>query len=68
MSTGAIILLGAFAGLTIFLGLPMGRMHGLSAEVKSFFTATATGILLFLFWDVLSEAIDPVEGALHAHA
>jgi ZIP family zinc transporter len=68
MSTAQTLLLGAIAGLTIFLGLPMGRMHGLSAQVKSFFTATATGILLFLFWDVLSEAIDPVEGALNAHA
>src|SRR5213596_2218396 len=68
MSTAQTLLLGAIAGLTIFLGLPMGRMHGLSAQVKSFFTATATGILLFLFWDVLSEAIDPVESALHAHA
>src|SRR6266576_1288734 len=68
MSTAQTLLLGAIAGLTIFLGLPMGRMHGLSAQVKSFFTATATGILLFLFWDVLSEAIDPVESALQAHA
>src|SRR6266516_2616885 len=68
MSTAQTLLLGAIAGLTIFLGLPMGRMHGLSAQVKSFFTATATGILLFLFWDVLSEAIDPVESALDAHA
>src|SRR2546423_8486347 len=68
MSTAQTLLLGAIAGLTIFLGLPMGRMHGLSPQVKSFFTAIATGILLFLFWDVLSEAIDPVESALHAHA
>src|SRR4029450_5189008 len=68
MSTTQTLLLGAIAGLTIFLGLPMGRMHGLSPQVKSFFTATATGILLFLFWDVLSEAIDPVESALEAHA
>ena len=67
MSTAQTLLLGAIAGLTIFIGLPMGRMHGLSPQVKSFFTATATGILLFLFWDVLSEAIDPVESALHAH-
>jgi ZIP family zinc transporter len=67
MSTAQTLLLGAIAGLTIFLGLPMGRMHGLSPQVKSFFTATATGILLFLFWDVLSEAIDPVESALNAH-
>src|SRR5919198_1137351 len=66
MSTAQTLLLGAIAGLTIFLSLPMGRMQGLSPQVKAFFTATATGILLFLFWDVLSEAIDPVESALDA--
>src|SRR5438874_2325927 len=66
MSTAQTLLLGAIAGLTIFLGLPMGRMRGLSPKLKAFFTATATGILLFLFWDVLSEAIDPVQGALQA--
>src|SRR5213080_3224024 len=66
MSTAQTLLLGAIAGLTIFITLPMGRMHGLSPQVKAFFTATATGILLFLFWDVLSEAIDPVESALDA--
>ena len=66
MSTGQTLLLGAIAGVTIFIGLPMGRMPGLSQSVKSFLTATATGILIFLFWDVLSEAIDPVESALDA--
>src|SRR5881398_2941118 len=66
MTTAQTLLLGAIAGLTIFISLPMGRMHGLSPQVKAFFTATATGILLFLFWDVLSEAIDPVESALQA--
>src|ERR671935_2761220 len=66
MSTGQTLLLGAIAGITIFIGLPMGRMQGLSPAVKSFLTATATGILIFLFWDVLSEAIDPVESALEA--
>ena len=66
MSTAQTLLLGAIAGLTIFLSLPMGRMQGLSASVKAFFSATATGILLFLFWDVLSQAVSPVEAALRA--
>ena len=66
MSTAQTLLLGAIAGVTIFIGLPMGRMRGLSPRLKAFFTATATGILLFLFWDVLSEAIGPVEDALNA--
>src|SRR5919204_4169150 len=68
MSTAQTLLLGAIAGVTIFLGLPMARMPGASPQLKAFLTATATGILLFLFWDVLSEAIDPVERALDSRA
>jgi ZIP family zinc transporter len=66
MSTAQTLLLGAIAGLTIFLSLPMGRMHGISPKLKAFFTATATGILLFLFWDVLTQAIHPLDSALNA--
>src|SRR5919206_5049108 len=66
MSTGHILLLGAIAGLTIFIGLPMGRLHDVGQTFKAFLSATATGILLFLLWDVLKEAIDPVESALDA--
>jgi ZIP family zinc transporter len=66
MSTAQTLGLGALAGVTIFLGLPMARMRGIPAPLKAFLTATATGILLFLFWDVTSEAIDPVETALDA--
>ena len=32
MSTGHILLLGAIAGATIFLGLPVGRMQGLGSR------------------------------------
>jgi zinc transporter, ZIP family len=67
MSTAHILLLGAIAGATIFLGLPVGRMQGLSANARSGLSALATGILIFLFWDVMSEAVDPIEGALQAH-
>ena len=66
MSTAQILALGAIAGFTIFLGLPIGRMQNVPASVKAFLSATATGILLFLFWDVLSGAVDPVESALEA--
>src|SRR5689334_8293791 len=66
MSAGQTLLLGAIAGVTIFVSLPMGRMHNISPALKAFFTATATGILLFLFWDVLSQAIDPLNSALNA--
>ena len=66
MSTAQILALGAVAGLTIFIGLPMGRLHNVGQSFKAFLSATATGILLFLFWDVLTEAIEPVEEALNA--
>jgi ZIP family zinc transporter len=64
MSTAQILLLGAIAGFTIFLGLPLGRLQSVKPGFKMFLSATAAGILLFLFWDVLSVAVEPVEAAL----
>src|SRR5713101_1965002 len=64
MSTVQTLLLGAIAGLTIFIGLPLGRMQNVSASTKAFLAATATGVLIFLFWDVLSQAVGPVGTAL----
>jgi zinc transporter, ZIP family len=64
MSDGQIILLGAIAGLTIFLGLPVGRMRNLSSETKAFFNAIATGVLIFLLVETLSKSLDPVDVAL----
>jgi len=66
MSTPEILLLGAIAGVTIFLGLPVGRME-LGANARSGLSALATGILVFLLWDVLTNAVDPVETSLKAH-
>jgi len=68
MSQGQILVLGAIAGLTIFLGLPAGRLQHLSTRAGALLSATATGILLFLLWDVLSAGIEPVEAALNAAA
>ena len=64
MSTAQTLALGAIAGLTIFLGLPIGRMESVKPSTKAFLASTATGILIFLLWDVLSEAVGPVETAL----
>ena len=66
MSTGQTLLLGAIAGATIFLGLPIGRMQNVSAATKAFLASVATGVLIFLLWDVLSEAVAPIESALKA--
>jgi ZIP family zinc transporter len=64
VSQASAVLLGAIAGGTIFLGLPVARMHGLPKPVQGFLNAFATGILVFLLWDILSHAGGPVEAAL----
>jgi len=61
---GEILILGAVAGFTVFIGLPIGRVRGASTRVRAILNAGATGVLLFLFWDVLSKGIAPVEVAL----
>jgi ZIP family zinc transporter len=68
LSQTQILVLGAIAGVTIFLGLPAGRMRNLSVRTSTFLSAVATGILLFLLWDVLSAGVEPVESALTAAA
>lgn len=64
MPTGIILLLGAFAGLTIYLGLPMAFLKQTPQSVKVFLNMLATGVLLFLLFDVLSKASDPITSAL----
>jgi ZIP family zinc transporter len=66
VSAVQIATLGAIAGFTIFLGLPVGRLRNPSLRMKVFLNATATGVLLFLLWDVLAHAVEPVENALTA--
>src|SRR5436305_13701021 len=65
MSTGHILLLGAIAGATIFLGLPVGRMR-VGPAYRAGLSALATGILIFLLWAVLTGAVDPIDAALSA--
>src|SRR4029450_12648715 len=67
MSFGQTLLLGAIAGFTIFLGLPLGRYRGADLRLKAAFMAIATGILLFLFFDVVSHGWSPVEEAAEDH-
>jgi len=59
-----LLLLGAFAGLTIFLGLPLALARGVSSRKKGFLNATAIGILIFLVVDVLGHAWESVEDAI----
>ena len=67
MSTGATLLLGAIAGFTIYVGLPLGRVRSTSAGLRASLSAIATGILVFLFWDVMSHGVEPVDARLEPH-
>jgi ZIP family zinc transporter len=67
VSSAEIAALGAIAGLTIFLGLPIGRLRKPVPKLRALLTATATGILIFLLWDVLDHAWAPVNAALSSH-
>lgn len=64
MSSSQTVLLGALAGLTIFLGLPLARVRAASPRTTAALGSFALGILLFLLWDVLAHAVAPVEEAL----
>ena len=66
MSTGAIILLGAFAGLTIFLGLPLAFLRRGTPSLRMFLSMLATGVLVFLLYDVVAKASEPIDESLSA--
>lgn len=53
-----LIMLGAIAGFTIFLGLPIATVKNLSPHKKGLLNALALGILIFLIIDVFSNAWD----------
>ncbi len=58
------VLLGAIAGFTIYLGLPVARWRNPHREWQAFLNALATGILVFLFFDILGKAREPIDAAL----
>jgi ZIP family zinc transporter len=64
MSSAQILALGAVAGFTIFLGLPLGRVQSADARLRAALSGLACGILLFLLYDVLAHGVGPVEESL----
>ena len=64
MSLEKTLILGFIAGVTILLGLPMGRLKRPAPALRMMLNAIAVGILLFLLWDVLSAAWEPIDAAL----
>jgi len=64
LSAVRVAIMGAIAGSTIFLGLPIGRVRAPMPRTRALLNALAVGILVFLLWDVLAHAWEPVDGAL----
>jgi zinc transporter, ZIP family len=59
--------LGALAGLTIFFGLPVARIGRPRASRLAFLTAASVGVLVFLFFDVISNASGTIETAIDSN-
>ncbi len=55
-----LLVLGAVAGFTIYLGLPIALMNA-SSRVKGILNSIAIGILLFLLVDVMQDAMNFAE-------
>jgi zinc transporter, ZIP family len=64
MGLGPTLVLGGIAGVTILLGLPIGRLRRPAPSLRALLNAVAIGVLLFLVWDVLSAAWEPIDAAL----
>ena len=67
MSGSQVAVLGLIAGGTVLLGLPVGRVRTPGASTaRAVLNAVAIGVLLFLLWDVLAHAWEPVDVSLEA--
>jgi len=64
MTFAQTVLLGAIAGFTIYLGLPVGKIKGLSEKFRSFLAMMSAGILIFLLFDIFHQIEEPVETVL----
>ena len=58
--------LGALAGFTIFLSLPLGRLTTLGTRTRVALSMFAVGVLAFLFVDVMEHGFGIVENAVSA--
>jgi ZIP family zinc transporter len=66
MSFPQTVVLGALAGFTIFIGLPVGRLQLLSSRARVALAMFSVGVLAFIFVDVMSGGLSIVDDALTA--
>jgi ZIP family zinc transporter len=66
LSFAQTVALGALAGFTIYIGLPVGRLQLLGGRSRVALAMFSVGVLAFIFVDVLSNGISIVDRALQA--
>lgn len=66
MNTAQAVLLGAIAGATIYLGLPLGRMRSTNLRLKTFLSGVSIGVLVFLEVEIFGHAFEGVEESLQS--
>lgn len=64
LSFGWTVVLGAIAGLTILLGLPVARMRNISPNAIGVLNAIAIGILVYLVVEIAGNATSPLVHAV----
>jgi ZIP family zinc transporter len=61
------VLLGAIAGLTIYIGLPVGRIRRVDDRLRVGLAMFSVGILAFIFMDVTAHAQAIIQTALDGY-
>jgi ZIP family zinc transporter len=67
MSFAETAALGAIAGFTIYIGLPLGRMERVSDRMRVGLAMFSVGILAFIFMDVTTHGQEIVSDALSSY-
>src|ERR1700757_4795031 len=70
MGFSEMVSLGAIAGFTIYIGLPVGRLEAMDERVRVALPMFSVGILAFIFMDVTThgqEVVDSTLGAFREH-
>ena len=64
MSFPHTVALGALAGFTIYIGLPIGRLQLLGSRARVALAMFAVGVLAFIFVDVFSNGVSIIDTTL----
>jgi ZIP family zinc transporter len=54
--------------MTILLGMPIGRLRHPRPGLRTFLNAVAVGVLIFILYDVLAHALEPISDAISPSA